>query len=193
MKTSIDYGLLGRKPSQLCTQILQNMGIEVTRDGLEDHLWDPLLHQQLWHRGVPTARLASTDFCSCESIDELSVPIHVVGGRSDTPLLHARLPGSMLNKAITWKDPFLVGAEMGTITIRSMWTSDDALNQNTFDEVASFPAPFDQGNPFHLVKLAPFIIGFGLDEIATTRCHSKTLSILASASVSPSSRIGVEI
>lgn len=117
------------------------------------------------HDGNGCSRCQPKNFHSCKVKVELPVRVDFVGGWSDTPPWSLERSGCVLNMAIVLEDSLPVGAEIETVATGGIWISDDAANQVFIDDVTSISAPFDQEDPFRLVKSALLVTGFVQNEV----------------------------
>ncbi|CAN6466062.1 unnamed protein product [Victoria cruziana] len=131
--------------------------------GLEDHLLDSFAVSA--HDGNGCSRCQPKHFHSCKVKVELPVRVDFVGGWSDTPPWSLERSGCVLNMAIVLEDSLPVGAEIETVATGGIWISDDVANQVFIDDVTSISAPFDQEDPFRLVKSALLVTGFVQNEV----------------------------
>jgi fucokinase len=91
---------------------------------------------------------------------ELPVRVDFVGGWSDTPPWSLERPGCVLNMAISLNGRLPVGAMMETTDGHlGVLIEDDASRSVYIDDPASISSPFEQNDPFRLVKSALFVTG----------------------------------
>ncbi|GJN30076.1 hypothetical protein PR202_gb18354 [Eleusine coracana subsp. coracana] len=91
---------------------------------------------------------------------ELPVRVDFVGGWSDTPPWSLERPGCVLNMAIGLNGRLPVGAMMETTDGHlGVLIEDDAGRSVYVDDLASISSPFEQNDPFRLVKSALIVTG----------------------------------
>jgi fucokinase len=91
---------------------------------------------------------------------ELPVRVDFVGGWSDTPPWSLERPGCVLNMAISLNGRLPVGAMMEATDVHlGVLIEDDASRSVYIDDLASISSPFEQNDPFRLVKSALVVTG----------------------------------
>ncbi|KAJ1299122.1 hypothetical protein BS78_01G507400 [Paspalum vaginatum] len=91
---------------------------------------------------------------------ELPVRVDFVGGWSDTPPWSLERPGCVLNMAISLEGSLPVGATVETTEDHlGVSIKDDASRSVYIDDVASISSPFEESDPFRLVKSALIVTG----------------------------------
>jgi fucokinase len=91
---------------------------------------------------------------------ELPVRVDFVGGWSDTPPWSLERPGCVLNMAISLNGRLPVGVMMeATDGHLGVLIEDDASRSVYIDDLASISSPFEQNDPFRLVKSALVVTG----------------------------------
>lgn len=90
---------------------------------------------------------------------DLPVRIDFVGGWSDTPPWSLERPGCVLNMAVGLEGSLPVGIMMEMTETLGIHISDDQANQLFIKEPSSVAAPFNEDDPFRLVKSALLVTG----------------------------------
>ncbi|KAJ9539092.1 hypothetical protein OSB04_031825, partial [Centaurea solstitialis] len=96
---------------------------------------------------------------------ELPVRVDFVGGWSDTPPWSLERAGCVLNMAITLDDSLPIGTVIETTQSPSLLITDDASNELYIEDLSSISTPFDQNDPFRLVKSPLLVTGILHDRI----------------------------
>ncbi|KAF7826210.1 bifunctional fucokinase/fucose pyrophosphorylase [Senna tora] len=96
---------------------------------------------------------------------ELPVRVDFVGGWSDTPPWSIERAGCVLNMAISLEGSLPIGTTIETTNTTGVLIADDAENQLYIEDITSISAPFDQDDPFRLVKSALLVTGIVHDKI----------------------------
>ncbi|KAG8073147.1 hypothetical protein GUJ93_ZPchr0006g43282 [Zizania palustris] len=95
-----------------------------------------------------------------KTIVELPVRVDFVGGWSDTPPWSLERPGCVLNMAIRLEGNLPVGAMIETtVDHLGVLIEDDAGRNVYIDDLASITSPFEENDPFRLVKSALIVTG----------------------------------
>ncbi|XP_010267502.1 PREDICTED: bifunctional fucokinase/fucose pyrophosphorylase isoform X2 [Nelumbo nucifera] len=106
---------------------------------------------------------------------ELPVRVDFVGGWSDTPPWSLERSGCVLNMAIRLEGSLPVGTIIETRKMVGVLISDDAENQLYIEDPSSITSPFDNDDPFRLVKSALLVTGIIHDKIlSSTGLHIRT-------------------
>ncbi|KAM0072204.1 putative transferase [Helianthus debilis subsp. tardiflorus] len=95
---------------------------------------------------------------------ELPVRVDFVGGWSDTPPWSLERAGCVLNMAITLDDSLPIGTVIETTQTPGLLITDDASNELYVKDISSIAAPFDDNDPFRLVKSALLVTGIVHDK-----------------------------
>ncbi|XP_025798584.1 bifunctional fucokinase/fucose pyrophosphorylase isoform X1 [Panicum hallii] len=91
---------------------------------------------------------------------ELPVRVDFVGGWSDTPPWSLERPGCVLNMAISLEGSLPVGAMIETAEDHLGVSIEDDAGRNVYiDDLASISSPFEESDPFRLVKSALIVTG----------------------------------
>ncbi|KAK9758096.1 hypothetical protein RND81_01G206500 [Saponaria officinalis] len=85
---------------------------------------------------------------------ELPVRLDFVGGWSDTPPWSLERAGCVLNMAICLEDSLPIGTIINTTWSAGVSISDDDANELFIQDLASIAPPFENDDPFRLVKCA---------------------------------------
>ncbi|XP_074273217.1 bifunctional fucokinase/GDP-fucose pyrophosphorylase isoform X2 [Silene latifolia] len=96
---------------------------------------------------------------------ELPVRVDFVGGWSDTPPWSLERAGCVLNMAICLEDSLPVGAIINTTMSTGISINDDATNELFIQDLTSIAPPFENDDPFRLVKCALLVTGVIHDKI----------------------------
>ncbi|KVH88998.1 GHMP kinase, C-terminal domain-containing protein, partial [Cynara cardunculus var. scolymus] len=96
---------------------------------------------------------------------ELPVRVDFVGGWSDTPPWSLERAGCVLNMAITLDNSLPIGIVIETTQTPGLLITDDASNELYIKDLSSITTPFDQNDPFRLVKSALLVTGILYDRI----------------------------
>ncbi|PSS23519.1 Fucose-1-phosphate guanylyltransferase [Actinidia chinensis var. chinensis] len=96
---------------------------------------------------------------------ELPVRVDFVGGWSDTPPWSLERAGFVLNMAITLEDSLPIGTIIKITETTGVLISDDAGNELFIEDCTSIVTPFDNDDPFRLVKSALLVTGIVHDKI----------------------------
>ncbi|KAG8391958.1 hypothetical protein BUALT_Bualt01G0241300 [Buddleja alternifolia] len=125
------------------------------RYGFKENLSDP----SIWPSTVPHAASISSGtfekpFHLRKVKVELPVRVDFVGGWSDTPPWSLERSGCVLNMAITLGGSLPVGTIVETTNKTGISINDDAGNELYIDNISSIAPPFDNNDPFRLVKSA---------------------------------------
>ncbi|KAK1420244.1 hypothetical protein QVD17_21683 [Tagetes erecta] len=96
---------------------------------------------------------------------ELPVRVDFVGGWSDTPPWSLERAGCVLNMAITLDNSLPIGTVIETTQTPGLLITDDASNELYIESISSIVAPFDNNDPFRLVKSALLVTGVVHDKI----------------------------
>ncbi|XP_024517725.1 bifunctional fucokinase/fucose pyrophosphorylase-like [Selaginella moellendorffii] len=105
---------------------------------------------------------------SRSSIVNLPVRLDIVGGWSDTPPWSIERKGCVLNMAVYLNGAAPVGAEVLLKKIPGVCLRDDTGNNCWIEEPTSLRAPFDENDPFRLVKAALVVTGWTSPENIVT-------------------------
>ncbi|KAF8379975.1 hypothetical protein HHK36_027442 [Tetracentron sinense] len=108
---------------------------------------------------------ADHPFCPRRARVELPVRIDFVGGWSDTPPWSLERAGCVLNMAISLGGSLPVGTIIETTTTFGILICDDAENQLYIKDPSSVATPFDNDDPFRLVKSALLVTGIIHDKM----------------------------
>ncbi|KAL8248092.1 hypothetical protein R6Q59_009308 [Mikania micrantha] len=90
---------------------------------------------------------------------ELPVRVDFVGGWSDTPPWSLERAGCVLNMAISLDNSLPIGTVIETTQTPGLLITDDASNELYIKNISSIVAPFDNIDPFRLVKSALLVTG----------------------------------
>lgn len=104
-------------------------------------------------------------FCHRKVKVELPVRVDFVGGWSDTPPWSLERAGCVLNMAITLDNSLPIGTVIETTQTPGLLITDDASNELYIEDLSSIATPFDQNDPFRLVKSALLVTGILYDRI----------------------------
>lgn len=85
---------------------------------------------------------------------ELPVRVDFVGGWSDTPPWSLERAGCVLNMAITLDNSLPIGTIIETTQTPGLLITDDASNELNIENPSSIATPFNNDDPFRLVKSA---------------------------------------
>ncbi|KAL4188259.1 hypothetical protein AMTRI_Chr09g23020 [Amborella trichopoda] len=96
---------------------------------------------------------------------ELPVRVDFVGGWSDTPPWSLERIGRVLNMAISLEDCLPIGTEIETTSTKGVTIDDDAGNQTYIEDANSIHTPFNEEDPFRLVKSALIVTGISQGKI----------------------------
>lgn len=96
---------------------------------------------------------------------ELPVRVDFVGGWSDTPPWSLERAGCVLNMAITLDNSLPIGTIIETTQTPGLLITDDASNELYIERISSIVAPFDNNDPFRLVKSALLVTGVVHDKL----------------------------
>lgn len=96
---------------------------------------------------------------------ELPVRVDFVGGWSDTPPWSLERAGYVLNMAIILEGSLPIGTIIETTKTTGVSISDDIGNQLHIEDLSSIATPFDNDDPFRLVKSALLVTGIVHDNI----------------------------
>ncbi|KAK9056114.1 hypothetical protein SSX86_027202 [Deinandra increscens subsp. villosa] len=96
---------------------------------------------------------------------ELPVRVDFVGGWSDTPPWSLERAGCVLNMAITLDNSLPIGTIIETTQTPGLLITDDASNELYIKNISSIVAPFDNNDPFRLVKSALLVTGVVHDKM----------------------------
>lgn len=133
------------------------------------------------HEGSP-----DLTFCSRKVKVELPVRVDFVGGWSDTPPWSLERAGYVLNMAITLEDLLPIGTTIETTQTTGVLITDDGSNELFIEDFASIVTPFNNNDPFRLVKSALLVTGITHDSIL----QSMGLRVRTWASVPRGSGLG---
>lgn len=104
-------------------------------------------------------------FCHKMVKVELPVRVDFVGGWSDTPPWSLERAGCVLNMAITLDKSLPIGTVIETTETLGLLVSDDASNELYIQDLSSISTPFDNNDPFRLVKSALLVTDIVHDKI----------------------------
>lgn len=96
---------------------------------------------------------------------ELPVRVDFVGGWSDTPPWSLERAGYVLNMAIILEGSLPIGTIIETTKTTGVSISDNIGNQLHIEDLSSIATPFDNDDPFRLVKSALLVTGIVHDNI----------------------------
>nr|XP_043622807.1 bifunctional fucokinase/fucose pyrophosphorylase [Erigeron canadensis] len=99
---------------------------------------------------------------------ELPVRVDFVGGWSDTPPWSLERAGCVLNMAITLDNSLPIGTIIETTQSPGLSISDDISNELYIEDFSSIVTPFDNNDPFRLVKSALLVTGTVHDKIMSS-------------------------
>uniref|UniRef100_A0A7N0TC43 Bifunctional fucokinase/fucose pyrophosphorylase n=3 Tax=Kalanchoe fedtschenkoi TaxID=63787 RepID=A0A7N0TC43_KALFE len=117
---------------------------------------------------------------------ELPVRVDFVGGWSDTPPWSLERAGCVLNMAINLEETSPIGTIVETMEVIGCQMIDDAGHDLQLSDLGSINAPFDESDPFRLVKSALLVTNIVNDR----SFQSKGLKIKTWANVPRGSGLG---
>ncbi|KAM2383377.1 hypothetical protein ACFXTH_040941 [Malus domestica] len=165
--------------------------------GFKEHLYEaPSDISSLSHKNNDFDGCVDHSFHPRKVKVELPVRVDFVGGWSDTPPWSLERSGCVLNMAISLEGSLPIGTIIETTKKTGVCISDDGGNELHIKDLTSIATPFDDNDPFRLVKSALLVTGIihenalasrGL-QIRTWACVPRgsglgTSSILAAAVV----------
>ncbi|XP_076955771.1 bifunctional fucokinase/GDP-fucose pyrophosphorylase-like isoform X1 [Bidens hawaiensis] len=127
------------------------------RYGFKEHLFQS--SNQTASNGVNDHAGQSQTFFHKKVKVELPVRVDFVGGWSDTPPWSLERAGCVLNMAITLDDSLPIGTIIETTQTLGLLITDDASNELYVQNISSIVPPFDDNDPFRLVKSALLVTG----------------------------------
>ncbi|KAE8700976.1 Bifunctional fucokinase/fucose pyrophosphorylase [Hibiscus syriacus] len=98
-------------------------------------------------------------FCPKTIKVELPVRVDFVGGWSDTPPWSLERAGCVLNMAVSLEGSRPIGTVLETTNSSGVLITDDSGNELHIKELTSITPPFDENDPFRLVKSALLVTG----------------------------------
>lgn len=96
---------------------------------------------------------------------ELPVRVDFVGGWSDTPPWSLERAGCVLNMAISLEDSLPIGTIIETTKTIGVLINDDAKNELYIEDLSTISPPFEENDPFRLVKSAMLVTGIVHNEM----------------------------
>lgn len=96
---------------------------------------------------------------------DLPVRIDFVGGWSDTPPWSLERPGCVLNMAINLEGIPPISSVIETKNTRGILICDDSNNELYIEDPMSIKGPFEEDDPFRLVKSTLLVTGISRDKL----------------------------
>lgn len=149
---------------QVRLDLCKASGDDVAASALENNVWDAVTREtaSAVGQGEEAANMLAQPvfmFPISKAKVELPVRVDIVGGWSDTPPWSLEHAGAVLNMAVLLEGSAPIGAELKVTSGAGVSIIDDAGHHMHIDDPTVICAPFENEDPFRLVKSALLVTG----------------------------------